>query len=70
MKTSSMRYKTDVKIKNYFEKTNSADSLIIILKRITSLFLNVKKKEEKIENRFESKKSCYSNFENKINQKN
>ena len=41
-KTSPMHHKTDVKSKSYFEKIHSADLSIIILKRTSSLFSNVK----------------------------
>ena len=41
-----MRYKTDVKTKINFEKMNSADSSIIILKQITSLFSSVDDEKE------------------------
>ena len=59
-----MRHKTDVEFKINFEKIHSADSQIIILKRTSSLFLNVKNEKNENENRFKSRKKSCSNFEN------
>ena len=46
-KTSSMRYKIDVKLKINFEKTNSVDSSIIILKQTLSSFSSMKNEKWK-----------------------
>ena len=57
VKTLLMRYKKNVKFKINFEKINSADLSIIILKRITSSFSSVKNEKKKMKIALKIKKN-------------